>query len=78
VQDKNKCSGVQVQHPELSTSALDGGGWSPSHSGRFTLGGRAPVTEQEAGWASRACVDALEDEESLLQCFAANSSVSSM
>jgi hypothetical protein len=44
--------GTEVQLHEYLTSALDGGEWSASHSGRFTPGEKATVpTEQEAGWA---------------------------
>ena len=34
-----------------STSALDGGGWSTSHPGRFTPGEDPVPIVQEAGWA---------------------------
>ena len=34
-----------------STSALDGGGWSTSRSGRFTPGKDPVPIVQEAGWA---------------------------
>ena len=33
------------------TSALDGGGWSTSRPGRFTLGKDPVRIVQEAGWA---------------------------
>jgi hypothetical protein len=36
--------------PLFLTSALDGGEWSSSRSGRFTSGERAPGTHSIEGW----------------------------
>jgi hypothetical protein len=42
------------------TSALDGGEWSASRPGRFTLMERAPITHWIGGWVgSRAILDAV-------------------
>jgi hypothetical protein len=42
------CSGATAQL--FLTSALDGGEWSASRSGRFTPGGRASSTHCIGGW----------------------------
>jgi hypothetical protein len=36
--------------PRILSWSLDGGEWSASHLGRFTLRGRAPVTHWIGGW----------------------------
>jgi hypothetical protein len=38
------------------TSALDGGGWSASRPGRFTLTERAPSTHWIGGWVGPSAV----------------------
>jgi len=43
---------MEVQFHAFLTSAPDGSEWSPSYTGRFTPGVRAPGnTGEEAGWA---------------------------
>jgi hypothetical protein len=47
--------------PPFLTSALDGGEWSPSRRGRFTLGERVPGTHWIGGWVGqRAGLAAME------------------
>jgi hypothetical protein len=38
--------------PHIVTSALEGGEWSASRPGRFTLRERSPVTHWVGGWVS--------------------------
>jgi hypothetical protein len=53
--------GVDVQIQIFLTSALVGGEWSTSRSGRFTPGERAPGTHWIGGWVDlRAGLDDLE------------------
>jgi hypothetical protein len=42
--------GLEVQFHAFLTSALDGGEWSASRPGRFTLRERAPGTHWTRGW----------------------------
>jgi hypothetical protein len=42
--------GVDVQLHELFTSALNGGEWSASRTGRFTPREKAPDTHWMGGW----------------------------
>jgi hypothetical protein len=52
--------------PPFLTSALDGGEWSFSRTGRFTPGERSPGTLWRGGWVSpRAGLDAVEKEKML-------------
>jgi hypothetical protein len=52
--------GVEVWPTHSLTSALDGGGWSASHLGRFTPRERAPPTHWIGGWVGpRAVLDAV-------------------
>jgi hypothetical protein len=52
--------GVEVEVHIFLTSALDGGQWSASRPGRFTLGERAPGTHWVGGWVgTRAVLDAV-------------------
>jgi hypothetical protein len=49
------------------TSALVGGRWSASHSGRFARGARAPGTHCIRGWVDpRTCLYDLEKRKLLL------------
>jgi hypothetical protein len=53
--------GVDVYIHILLTSALDGGEWSVSRSGRFTPGEKAPATHWIGGWVDpRADLDDVE------------------
>jgi hypothetical protein len=50
--------GVEAELHVFLTSALDGGEWSASHSGRFTCRERAPLTGWIGGWVGpRAVLD---------------------
>jgi hypothetical protein len=52
--------GVEVQLHSFLTSALHGGEWLVSRSGRFTLRERAPGTHWIGGWVGpRAVLDAV-------------------
>jgi hypothetical protein len=52
--------GVAVQFHAFLTSALDGGEWSASGTGRFISRERAPVTYRMGGWVGpRAVLDAV-------------------
>jgi hypothetical protein len=53
--------GVDVWIHSSLTSALVGGEWSASHSGRFILGERVPRTRWTGSWVGRSVgVDDLE------------------
>jgi len=52
--------GVELQHHAFLTSALDGGEWLASRSGRFTSGERTFGTHWVGGWVGpRAGLDAV-------------------
>jgi hypothetical protein len=58
--------GVDVQLPVFLTSALDGGEWSYSRSGRFTPGERASGTHWLGGWVGfTAGLEAVENRKIL-------------
>jgi hypothetical protein len=51
--------------PPFFISALDGGVWLASHSGRFTLGERAPSTHLTGDWVGpRTGLEAVSREKS--------------
>jgi hypothetical protein len=59
--------GVEVYLHAFLNSALDGGEWSASRPGRFTLRERAPGTHWIGVWVGfRAVLDAVFHEDSLL------------
>jgi hypothetical protein len=47
-----KYGGVEVYFQASLTVAVDGGEWSASYPGRFTLGDRASSTLRIGGWVS--------------------------
>jgi len=49
--------GVEYTSTLSLTSALDGGGWSTPHSGRFTSGKDTVRIVQEAGWGLRVSLE---------------------
>jgi hypothetical protein len=60
--------GVEVQLHALLTSALDGGEWSASHSGCFTLRERAPGTHLTEGCVSpKAGLNAVVKRQNILR-----------
>lgn len=57
----NARDGLEVQQYSLLTSALNGGGWSASRPGRFTLRKSVPSNHSKEGWvSSRANLDTFE------------------
>jgi len=58
--------GVEVSLRAFLTSAVDGGQWSASRTGRFTYGKEPPVPiAQEAGWGPEPVWTGGREKESL-------------
>jgi hypothetical protein len=61
--------GVEVQFQEYLASALDGGEWSASRPGRFTLGERASSIRWIGGWVGpRDALDAVAEKKYPCPC----------